>query len=89
MRKLLIGSFVLLTLLAVALTAEAHGARIAAGVSFGFPGADDLGNMFQFKCDFQQDFCGARDVDFARSLNPELQNFASWLSCRASQIPLG
>ena len=39
MRKLLIGSFVLLTLLAVALTAEAHGARIAVGVSFGFPGA--------------------------------------------------
>ena len=39
MRKLLIGSFVLVTLLAVALTAEAHGASIAVGVSFGFPGA--------------------------------------------------
>ena len=28
---------------------------------FGFPGADDLGNMFQFKRDFNEDFCGARD----------------------------
>ena len=25
---------------------------------FGFPGADDLGNMFQFKCDFEDYFAG-------------------------------
>ena len=37
---------------------------------FGFPGADDLGNMFQFKRDFEDDFCGARDLAVARSLNP-------------------
>ncbi len=30
--------------------------------SFGFPGADDLGNMFQFKRDFNDDFCGARNL---------------------------
>ena len=42
---------------------------------FGFPGADDLGNMFQFKRDFNDYFCGARDLEFARSLNPELQTF--------------
>ncbi len=29
---------------------------------FGFPGADDLGNMFQFKADFEKDFCAARDI---------------------------
>ena len=34
--------------------------------SFGFPGADDLGNMFQYKHDFEAEFCGARDVAFSR-----------------------
>ena len=28
---------------------------------FGFPGAEDLGNMFQFDRDFAQVYCGARD----------------------------
>ena len=42
---------------------------------FGFPGAEDLGNMFQFKRDFEADFCGARDLAFSRSLNPALQTF--------------
>ena len=42
---------------------------------FGFPGADDLGNMFQFKRDFERDFCGARDPALARALNPALQTF--------------
>jgi uncharacterized protein YbjT (DUF2867 family) len=54
----------------------------------GFPGADDLGNMFQFYRDFEKDFCAVRDPGFARSLNPELQDFASWLSRNASRIPL-
>ena len=54
----------------------------------GFPGAEDLGNMFQFKRDFNEYFCGARNLDFARSLNPELQTFAQWLARNASRIPL-
>lgn len=54
----------------------------------GFPGAEDLGNMFQFKRDFQQVFCGARDVDFSRSLNPSLSTFADWLDQHKSRIPL-
>lgn len=56
--------------------------------SFGFPGADDLGNMFQFKRDFNSDFNGARNEIFAKELNPKLQNFDQWLSKNASQIPL-
>jgi len=56
--------------------------------SFGFPGADDLGNMFQFKRDFQEVFCGARNPDVARSLNPELQTFESWLARNKHRIPL-
>jgi len=56
--------------------------------SFGFPGAEDLGNMFQFKHDFQQVFCGARNPDVARSLNPSLQTFERWLAQNKSRIPL-
>jgi hypothetical protein len=56
--------------------------------SFGFPGADDLGNMFQFKRDFEADFCGARSLETSRALNPALQNFEAWLSANASRIPL-
>jgi len=26
--------------------------------AFGFPGAEDLGNMFQFKSDFKEYYCG-------------------------------
>ncbi len=54
----------------------------------GFPGAEDLGNMFQFKRDFEQYYCGARNPEFARSLNPELQNFETWLAQNKSRIPL-
>jgi uncharacterized protein YbjT (DUF2867 family) len=56
---------------------------------FGFPGADDLGNMFQFKRDFEAYYCGARDLAFSRSLNPQLQTFAQWLGANKSRIPLG
>jgi uncharacterized protein YbjT (DUF2867 family) len=56
--------------------------------SFGFPGADDLGNMFQFKRDFNDYYCGARDLDFSRSLNPEMQTFEEWLAVHKEQIPL-
>jgi hypothetical protein len=56
--------------------------------SFDFPGADDLGNMFQFKRDFEDVFCGARDPGVARSLNPSLQTFETWLAQNKSRIPL-
>ena len=55
---------------------------------FGFPGAEDLGNMFQFKRDFEAIFCGARNLALARSLNPELQTFDAWLARNKSRIPL-
>jgi uncharacterized protein YbjT (DUF2867 family) len=55
---------------------------------FGFPGADDMGNMFQFKRDFNADFVGGRSVELSRRLNPELQSFDAWLAVNASKIPL-
>jgi len=57
--------------------------------SFDFPGADDLGNMFQFKHDFEDAFCGARDVEFSRSINPALKTFDSWLAENKERIPVG
>ena len=56
--------------------------------SFGFPGAEDMGNMFQFKRDFESVYSGARSVEFSRSLNAELQSFDSWLKDNAGRIPL-
>jgi uncharacterized protein YbjT (DUF2867 family) len=56
--------------------------------NLGFPGAADLGNMFQFKRDFNEYFCGARDIALSRELNPELQTFEQWLARYAGEIPL-
>ena len=56
--------------------------------SFGFPGAEDLGNMFQFKRDFEEYFCGARSLETARSLNPSLQTFEAWLAEHGRRIPI-
>jgi len=55
--------------------------------SFGFPGADEMGNMFQFKRDFEREFVGARDLNVARKLNPELQSFDVWLDQNRERIP--
>jgi uncharacterized protein YbjT (DUF2867 family) len=57
--------------------------------AFGFPGADDLGNMFQFNSEFEQDCCDARNISETKSLNPELQTFDRWLGENKSRIPLG
>jgi len=56
--------------------------------NFGFDGAEDLGNMFQFKSDFNSDFCNARSVERSRKLNPELKTFRQWLSENKDRIPL-
>lgn len=56
--------------------------------TLGFPGAADLGNMFQFKRDFNEYFCGARDIALSRELNPQLQTFEQWLARYADEIPL-
>jgi uncharacterized protein YbjT (DUF2867 family) len=54
----------------------------------GFPGAEDLANMFQFYRNFEDYFGKSRDVELARSLNPELQSFDDWLAKNAERIPL-
>ena len=56
--------------------------------ALGFPGSDDLGNMFQFKHDFNEEFCAARSIETSRSLNPRLMSFDDWLSANVAKIPL-
>jgi uncharacterized protein YbjT (DUF2867 family) len=60
----------------------------AAFRSFGFPGAEDLGNMFQFYSEFEAECTSIRNVDFSRELNPSLQTFDQWLGENIRRIPL-
>lgn len=55
--------------------------------SFGFPGADDLGNMFQIYDEFEEKVNSLRDVKLSRELNPALQDFDQWLTTHATKIP--
>ena len=56
--------------------------------SFGFPGADDMGNMFQFKRDFEEFYTKSRDVELSRSLNPSLLSFSQWIEKYGKKIPI-
>ena len=53
---------------------------------FGFPGADELGNMFQVYRDFEQQVLGARSLSLARKLNPELQTYAQFVAKHKAAI---
>ena len=55
----------------------------------GFPGAEDLGNMFQYQAILGDEFLRSRSPELARSLNPELLSFDAWLEVNASRIPIG
>jgi hypothetical protein len=56
--------------------------------NFGFPGADDLGNMFQIFDEFEQQYRASRSVQASRALAPSLMNFDQWLAKHKSRIPL-
>jgi len=56
---------------------------------FGFPGADDMGNMFEWQALLGPRFLAARDVAATRALHPGLLSFDAWLSLHAKEIPLG
>jgi len=47
---------------------------------FGFPGADEMGNMFQVYRDFEKEVLGARSQDLAKKLAPSLMSFDQWLA---------
>jgi len=56
--------------------------------ALGFPGADDVGNMFQHHTLFEDEVRGLRSVETARKLNPEIQSFSEWLTDNAGRIPI-
>ena len=60
----------------------------AAYSALGFPGADELANMFQFNSDFEDEYCAARDLDASRRLHPGLCSYSEWLGQHAEQIPI-
>jgi uncharacterized protein YbjT (DUF2867 family) len=55
--------------------------------ALGFPGADDLGNMFQFYAEFADMLIKTRDIPTAKKLHPGLMDFAAWLKKYGAQIP--
>lgn len=56
--------------------------------NFDFPGADDLGNMFQVNAEFETEFCARRSLSQTRKLNPDVQTFESWLTKHKAKIKL-
>jgi hypothetical protein len=56
--------------------------------TFGFPGAEDLGNMFRYYQDFETELAAVRSVGRSRELNAELQDFDAWLARNASLMPI-
>lgn len=55
--------------------------------SLGIPGADEIGNMFQFIHDFNAIYAGHRPVEATRALHPGLESFEHWLSTHRAYIP--
>jgi hypothetical protein len=53
---------------------------------FGFPGADDLGNMFQIYDEFEKDFAASRNVELTRSLASNLMTFDQWLAKNKAKV---
>jgi uncharacterized protein YbjT (DUF2867 family) len=53
---------------------------------FGFPGADELGNMFQVYRDFEQQVLAARSASTTRKLNPEVQSYEQFLARNKAAI---
>jgi hypothetical protein len=45
-----------------------------------------MGNMFQFKRDFEKEYCKSRDQELSRRLNPSLLSFNEWLIQNKDQI---
>jgi uncharacterized protein YbjT (DUF2867 family) len=85
-----------------ALTIEEMGQKLAKGIGipapyyhaaeadeyrgYGFPGADEMGNMFQFYRDFETEFLGRRDLNQAKALNPSLMSFDQFLAKNKDKV---
>jgi uncharacterized protein YbjT (DUF2867 family) len=54
----------------------------------GFPGAEELGNMWQFKRDHEAAYRARRELARVRALHPRIADFATWLAANKSRIPV-
>jgi hypothetical protein len=52
----------------------------------GFPGADDLANMFFYYAEHEEYFAGVRDPEYVRTINPRLEDFATWLTANRDKF---
>ena len=55
---------------------------------FGFPGADEMGNMFQANRDFEKQMLANRSLEETRRLNPSRQTFDQFVQNNKAKIPL-
>ena len=53
---------------------------------FGFPGADEMGNMFQAYRDFEKEMLANRSQATARKLDPALLTFEQFVTKQAAAI---
>ena len=63
-----------------------HAAEADEYRGYGFPGADEMGNMFQVYRDFDNEFFALRDLNTAKALNPSLQNFDTFLQKNKDKV---
>jgi uncharacterized protein YbjT (DUF2867 family) len=57
--------------------------------SLDVPGAEEMGNMFQYYSDFDRELTGARDLARLRELNPALRSFDDWLADNTAKLQVG
>ncbi|GAA2704325.1 NmrA/HSCARG family protein [Actinoplanes palleronii] len=55
--------------------------------AFGFPGADEYGNMLQYYTEFADEFTSPRDPARVRELTPEVQSLREWLATAGYRLP--
>jgi hypothetical protein len=53
---------------------------------FGFPGADEMGNMFQAYRDFEKEMLANRSSETTRKLNPAVQSFEQFVGKQKDAI---
>jgi uncharacterized protein YbjT (DUF2867 family) len=63
-----------------------HAAEADEYRGYGFPGADEMGNMFQYYRDFDTQFFALRDLNTAKTLNPSLQSFDQFLAKNKDKV---
>ena len=57
--------------------------------AYGYPGADDMANMFEYQQLLGPAFLQARSPELTRSLYPATQDLDAWLAANAKRVPIG